>query len=77
MRPPARFMPKYADLPAHQRERIARHFDLAMIELRQAGKHEDLPSGRVEAMWADLLRLPENRITTQRLMQLYLRHAKR
>lgn len=77
MRPPARFMPKYADLPAHRREQIAHHFDLAMTELKRAGKHEELPLGRVEAMWGDLLRLPENSITTPRLMRIYLKHAKK
>ena len=72
-----KFKPRYEDLPAHRREHIARHFDAAMTELQIAGREFNVPQNRVEAMWADVLKLPDNRIKAETLKRIYLKHAEK
>jgi hypothetical protein len=75
--PRPRFRPRYGDLPANRREHIARHFDAAMSELQRAGREFNIPEGRVRAMWGDVLRLPDNRISPGVLKGIFLKHAER
>jgi hypothetical protein len=77
VKPPHKFKPRYEDLPAHRREKIARHMDLAMVELQRAGREFNVPEKNVHAMWEELLKLPDNNITTNKLQKIYLKHAEK
>jgi hypothetical protein len=70
-----KFKPRYEDLPAHRREHIARHFDAAMTELQTAGREFNVPKDRVQAMWADVLRLSDTQIKAETLKRIYLKHV--